>query len=147
MNVVVATAAATFAGLLLCSAVSAQQAPQTIWSGVFSATQDMRGATVHSAVCARCHGATLNGAGAPDAEPSPAIARASFLFKWDGKTLAELFDYVKANMPHDNPSSRSDQEYVDAIAHMLALSGAMPGAKDLPVDRAALANIAIKKMP
>ncbi len=148
MTVVVWAAAAVMAPLVLVAGdASAQQAPQTIWSGVFSAAQDIRGTTVHSAVCARCHGPNLNGAGQPDAEPSPAIARVGFLTKWQGKTLADLFDYVKMNMPADNPGKRSDQEYIDAVAHMLAVSGAMPGSKDLPADKAALANIIIKPMP
>ena len=148
MRIIVWGAAAVLAALVVAPAgASAQQAPQTIWSGVFSAAQDQRGAAVHSAVCARCHGPNLNGAGQPDAEPSPAIARVGFLTKWDGMTLADLFAYVKMNMPDDNPGTRSDQEYIDAIAHMLAVSGAMPGSTDLPTDPAALAKITIKAMP
>ena len=63
----------------------------SVWSGVYTETQNKRGEELYSGACAQCHGPRLNGAGQPDQPPSPAIARATFLRKWDGKTVAELF--------------------------------------------------------
>jgi hypothetical protein len=50
-------------------------------------------------------------------------------------------------MPPDNPGSRSDQEYVDVIAHIFALSGAPVGDTELPPDAAALDFIYIEQKP
>ena len=88
--------------------------PKTsVWSGVYSAAQNKRGEEFHSAACATCHGLRLNGAGQPDMPPSPAIARATFLRKWSGQTVAALFGYIRAKMPPDNPGTLTDQQSID----------------------------------
>jgi mono/diheme cytochrome c family protein len=117
------------------------------WSGVYTPEQDARGKKVHSSACARCHGLRLNGAGEPDMPASPAIARASFLNKWKGQTLAALFDYVRTTMPTDNPGMLSDQEYIDSVAHMLAVSSMPPGSTEIPPDIETLAGIALEEKP
>jgi mono/diheme cytochrome c family protein len=116
----------------------------SVWSGVYTAAQNQRGEEIHESVCVTCHGARLNGAGQPDMPPSPAIARATFLHKWAGQTLATLFVYVRTKMPPDNPGTLTDQEAVDAVAHMLAVSNIPPGQKELPPDPKALADIVIE---
>jgi cytochrome c len=122
-------------------------AQRSVWDRVFSVTQATRGMTIYSANCQKCHGRTGNGAGEPDQPESPAIARDAFLREWEGKTVAELFELVRTTMPQDNPKSRTDQEYIDAIAHMFRLSNMPAGASDLPPDPAALGGIVIKRMP
>lgn len=117
----------------------------SIWSGVYSAVQNERGEELHSGACAQCHGLSLNGAGQPDMPPSPAIARASFLRKWSGQTVAALFVYVCTKMPPDNPGTLNEQQCADAIAHMFAKSNIPAGDKELPADRNALANIVIEQ--
>lgn len=119
----------------------------SIWDGVYTKTQDARGQEVHSGVCASCHGSRLNGAGQPDMPPSPAIARATFLHKWAGKTVATLFEYVRTKMPPENPGMLSNQEYIDAIAHMFAVSNMPAGDKELLPDPKTLAGIVIKAQP
>jgi hypothetical protein len=54
---------------------------------------------------------------------------------------------VRTKMPPDSPSMLSDQEYVDAIAHILATSNIPAGDKELPADPTALANIVIEEKP
>jgi mono/diheme cytochrome c family protein len=117
----------------------------SVWSGVYSAAQNERGEEVHSGACAQCHGPRLNGAGQPDMPPSPAIARASFLRKWSGQTVAALFVYVCTKMPPDNPGTLNEQQCADAIAHMFAMSNIPAGNKELPPDRNALASIVIEQ--
>ena len=116
---------------------------QTIWDGVYSAPQADRGATFYNGVCAKCHGRSGNGAGDPDQPESPAVARTTFPSKWEGRSLAELFDYLRTAMPYDNPGSRSDQEMIDAVAHMLALSDVPAGEAELAPDVEALESIEI----
>lgn len=119
----------------------------SVWDGVYTKAQDERGKDIHEGLCAACHGSRLNGAGQPDAPPSPAIARATFLHKWTGKTVAALLDYVRTKMPLDNPGTLTDQQCIDAIAHMFAVSNIPAGAKELPPDPKALAGIVIEAQP
>lgn len=119
----------------------------SVWSGVYTKAQSKRGEEIHSGACAACHGTRLNGAGQPDMPPSPAIARATFLRKWAGQTVAALFVFVRTKMPPDNPGTLTDQEYIDAVAHMLAVSNLPAGDKELAPDPSTLAGIAIEAQP
>ena len=121
--------------------------PVSVWSGVYTAAQNKRGEELHSAVCAMCHGPQLNGAGQPEMPPSPAIARATFLRKWAGQTVAALFVYVRHTMPPDSPGTLTEQQTLDAIAHMFAVSNMPAGDRELPLDVKALANIMIEAQP
>jgi mono/diheme cytochrome c family protein len=139
------------AALALTSPVAVAQqdagAKVSVWSGVYTAAQNKRGEELYSGACAACHGLRLNGAGQPDMPPSPAIARATFLRKWAGQTVAPLFVYVRTKMPPDNPGTLTDQQSIDAIAHMFAVSDMPAGDKELPPDPKALAGIVIEAQP
>jgi len=119
----------------------------TIWAGVGNQEQVERGKVVYSGVCGKCHGPKGNGAGEPDQPESPAIARGTFLTKWDATTLDGLFEYIRTKMPPDNPGSRTDQEYVDAMVYTLTLSEAPVGTEELPPDPEAMAGIMITTKP
>jgi mono/diheme cytochrome c family protein len=119
----------------------------SVWSGVYTAAQGKRGEQLHASSCASCHGQRLNGAGQPDMPPSPAIAREGFLRKWSGKSVAELFVYVHTKMPPDNPGSLSEQQSIDAIAHIFAISNIPPGDTELSSDSKALAGIVLEAKP
>jgi cytochrome c len=121
--------------------------PVSVWSGVYTAAQNKRGEEVHSAACAMCHGPRLNGAGQPEMPPSPAIAGTTLLRKWSGQTVAALFVVVRHTMPPDAPNTLTDQQSIDAIAHMFAVSGMPVGDRELPVDPSALASIVIEAQP
>jgi cytochrome c len=121
--------------------------PVSVWSGVYTAAQGKRGEELHAAACVMCHGPRLNGAGQPEMPPSPAIARATFLRKWSGQNVAALFIVVRHTMPPDAPGTLTDQQCVDSIAHMFAVSGMPAGDKELPRDPKALANIVIEAQP
>jgi cytochrome c len=118
--------------------------PVSVWSGVYTAAQNKRGEEVHAAVCVMCHGPRLNGAGLPEMPPSPAIAGPTLLRKFGGATVGALFVYVRKTMPPDAPNTLTDQQAIDAIAHMFAVSGMPPGDKELPTDPKALATIVIE---
>ena len=141
-----------FAMVWAC-AVATAQAQQagsksvSVWSGVYTKAQSQRGEELHADVCIMCHGRRLNGAGQAEMPPSPAIAGDTFLRKWSGGNLAALFVIVRHKMPIDSPGMLTDQQSADALAHMLAVSGIPPGAKELPTDLGALANISIEAQP
>jgi cytochrome c len=129
---------------LACAAAvgEAQTAkPVSVWSGVYTAAQNKRGEELHGDVCIMCHGRRLNGAGQAEMPPSPAIAGESFLRKWAGRNVLSLFVLVRQTMPIDGPGTLTDQQAVDAIAHMFAVSGLPAGNRELPVDPQALSTI------
>ncbi len=137
------------AALACATAVAEAQTvkPVSVWSGVYTAAQNKRGEELHAGVCTMCHGPRLNGAGQPEMPPSPAIARASFFRKWAGRNVAALFVYVRHTMPPDTPGTLTDQQTIDSIAHMFAVSGIPAGNRELPPDPNALANIVIEAQP
>jgi cytochrome c len=137
------------AALACVTAVAGAQTvkPVSVWSGVYTAAQNQRGQEFHADVCAMCHGPRLNGAGQSEMPPSPAIAGGTFLRKWSGQSVAALFVIVRHTMPPDSPGTITDQQSIDAIAHMLAVSGMPAGDKELPPDPGALARIVIEAKP
>ena len=143
MKTVMSLTAVAALALTIPGAVAQQDGKASVWSGVYSKAQAQRGEKFYSGACAQCHGLKLNGAGQPDQPPSPAIARAGFLRKWSGKTVAELFAYVRHKMPPDNPGTFSDQDSIDAVAHMFAVSEIPAGDKELLPDPKSLESILI----
>ncbi len=132
--------------LACAAAVAGAQAvkPVSVWGGVYTAAQNKRGEELHADVCVMCHGRRLNGAGQAEMPPSPAIAGATFLRKWAGRNVAALFVYVRHTMPTDSPGTLTDQQTLDVIAHMFAVSNMPAGDRELPLDPKALANIIIE---
>ena len=119
---------------------------RSIRDGVFTSAQAQRGQTAYTGPCDRCHGYKLDGApDDPDMLPAPPVAGPKFLRKWDGRTLAALFDYLRATMPSNNPGYLSDAEVADLVAYMLSVSGLPAGAEPLRSDREALARIVIEQ--
>jgi cytochrome c len=139
----------TGVALACATAVAGAQTvkPVSVWSGVYTAAQNKRGEELHADVCAMCHGPRLNGASQSEMPPSPAIAGATFLRKWAGRNVAALFVIVRHTMPPDAPGTLTNQQSIDAIAHMLAVSGIPAGNRELPLDPNALASIVIEMQP
>ncbi len=120
----------------------------SVWDGVFTQAQADRGQTAYTGACGICHGRRLNGApDDPDMRSTPPLARAGFLREWDGRSLATLYEYMRATMPEDNPGSLTDPEYVDVIAYMLSVGGMPTGPDALPPDPPRLSRIAIEQRP
>jgi len=134
------------AALACATAVAVAQTvkPVSVWSGVYTADQNKRGEEIHASSCVMCHGPRLNGAGQPEMPPSPAIAGTALLRKWSGANVAALFVYVHKTMPPDAPGTLTDQQAIDSIAHMFAVSGMPAGSRELPPDPKALSSIVIE---
>ena len=130
----------------ICADESAEPATSTarisIRDGVFTEAQAKRGRVAYTGPCNRCHGSKLDGAqDEPDMLPSPPVAGPKFLRRWDGRSLAVLFEYARTTMPANNPGFLTDQEIVDIIAYMLSVGGAPAGAQELAPDLQSLAHI------
>jgi S-disulfanyl-L-cysteine oxidoreductase SoxD len=140
-------AAAFCVGVSVAAGADAQSASGrwvTIRDGVFTAEQALRGQAAYTGPCDRCHGYKLDGAPEdPVMLPAPPVAGAKFLRKWNGRSLATLFEYVRTTMPSNNPGYLGDDEIADIVAYMLFVSGMSAGAETLPADAGRLANVVI----
>ena len=126
-------------------AQTAAGAALSVRAGVFTMEQARRGRIAYTGPCDRCHGYKLDGASDdPDMLPAPPVAGPKFLRKWDGRSLAALFEYVRATMPANNPGYLSDAEVADIVAYMLAVSGLPAGDDALQPDLDALASVVIE---
>jgi PQQ-dependent dehydrogenase (methanol/ethanol family) len=90
-------------------------------SGFFDAAQVTSGRFDYSQKCSVCHGAALQGTGAP------ALKGASFVAQWNGKALSEFYKYVHDQMPLGQAGTLDGQQYADIVAYVLAQNGIAPG--------------------
>ena len=105
-------------------------AKASVWDGVYSEEQATRGEVVFAEVCSACHGIDLRG----DSN-TPSVVGMSFMFLWEGRSLAELLGKIVAEMPPTNPNSLTSEAYRDALAYLMQKNGfpAGPqGLSDLP---------------
>lgn len=123
--------------LALCifpASVMAQTAARTTKSGVYGREQALRGQDVFLGVCKSCH--------TPETHTTEA-----FTTKWNGKPLSELLQYIRDQMPKNEPGSLSAEEYADVLAYVLKLNRMPAGDADLPVDASVLKSIRIDIRP
>ena len=90
----------------------------------FSSSQVSQGRWEYSQKCAVCHGAQLQGGGAP------ALKGREFVAQWNGKLLKSFYNYVHTNMPLGHGELNS-QEYADIVAYVLAQNGLPAGNEKL----------------
>ena len=122
-------------GCVMFSASAWAQTPSRSSSaGVYSREQMARGQEVYVGQCRSCH--------TPEAHASP-----TFQAAWGGKSLHELYAYIRERMPKNEPASLSDQEYVDVMTYLLRLNRAPPGETELPADADALKAIRFDPKP
>ena len=107
------------------------------WSGIYSDAQAMRGEPLYVEDCAYCHGVDLQGTVA-----APPLTSAALAARWQGKTLADLFDYQQAFMPWNSPGGFRRAQNVDILAYMLK-KGGMPAGSELPSEPEAQRQIRI----
>ena len=109
-------------------------------AGVYSAAQSSRqGHAVYQRSCVGCHGQDFLGA-----PGIPAAAGTAFMAKWRGRSVGELFAYIRDFMPTGMGRSLSDAEYLAVTAHLLDANGAPPGEQPLDQDEAILRAIGIE---
>jgi S-disulfanyl-L-cysteine oxidoreductase SoxD len=105
-------------------------------AGVYTREQSGRGQDVYAGYCKNCH--------TPESHTG-----AVFKTKWSGRRLSELYEYIRDQMPKNDPGSLSPEEYADVLAYLLQLNRMPAGRRDLSNDVAALKSIRIEttKMP
>ena len=127
--------------LIAAGVVAAGQggSPRSVWDGVYTEAQAVRGEKVAAEHCARCHGQTLTGA-----EASPALVGDLFNANWEGVPLGDLLERIRVSMPQDMPGSLSRQQNVDVIAYMLKLGKIPVGTVELATDTVVLGQITFR---
>ncbi|MEP7304873.1 MAG: cytochrome c [Acidobacteriota bacterium] len=111
--------------------------------GFYSADQAKRGKIRYTTSCAACHQGDLSGTlsgdtGAPPLRGEPFKA---FIQGWDAR---RLFDYVKATMPADDPSTLTDDGYLDILAYLFQVNDLPAGSQELGL--AQLAQIRLSEV-
>jgi S-disulfanyl-L-cysteine oxidoreductase SoxD len=112
---------------------TAQSEKRTVRDGVFSAAQVARGQKIFKSICVNCH------------EIEDFTGPGAYLEDHDGKRLWEAFDFIRSNMPDDDPSSLEPAEYAAVLAYIFSVYGLPAGDADMPIDRKALELIMIER--
>lgn len=115
------------------SATAVEQAPRTTRQQVYTAAQAGRGEALYKELCLSCH-------------PVETYTGNVFL-TWQGRSLAELLEFLREKMPKNDPGSLTDEEYAEVIAYLLRLNAMPVGAAPLPAEVKALRLIRIDIAP
>jgi quinoprotein glucose dehydrogenase len=121
------------AGVCLVSGLAMAQdaAPgRNVWDGVYTADQATRGQAAYDSTCSACHGAALGGG-----DMAPALVDMSFLGKWSGQSMGDLFARIHDTMPPDNPGSLSAATAADIEAYILSQNQIPAGSTELAGDQ------------
>ena len=110
-------------------AAAQETSEPSVWDGVYSAEQALRGQKLYEATCSRCHGEDLSGA---NARP---LAGESFIRDWGGLKLDGVLARAKT-MPPGAAGSLGEAGYVDVIAYVLEVNAFPHGEAELTAERA-----------
>lgn len=109
-------------------------AERKLSSGVYTSTQAQRGEGVYKMSCQSCHAKTE-------------YTGDTFKVAWVSKTVFDVFDQIRSQMPEDNPGSLERQQYIDVVAYIFSLNSYPTGANEMPGDDAGLKQIRIDSPP
>ncbi len=129
-----------FAIILLALSCCFAALGRSVWDGVYTKEQALRGQTAYREECARCHSENLGGG-----EGSPALAGGDFLKNWNGKTVGDLLDRIVKTMPADDPGNLARRQYADITAWVLNSNEFPAGPKDLDSTPSTLTDVAIEE--
>jgi mono/diheme cytochrome c family protein len=111
---------------IAAGSLAAQEPSRSVQDGIYSEAQAARGSAAFATHCASCHGASLGGIG-----EAPALIGGQFISDFDGLTVAELFDRVRATMPMTDPGGLKREQYADILAFVLRSNGFPAGQAEL----------------
>ena len=101
---------------------------RTTMDGVYTSAQALRGRDVFAAYCKSCHTATFH-------------SGPTFRSKWYGRSVNDLYRYIRREMPKNAPGSMSDEEYTLAVVYLLRINGMPTGSQPLASDSTVLQHI------
>jgi mono/diheme cytochrome c family protein len=89
--------------------------------GVYTTEQATRGERTARTSCFPCH--------TPAEWSDPGLIDMS-----SGGDLGEMYQFIRSQMPPNNPGGLRSDQYANVFAYMLKLRGASPGETELPGD-------------
>ena len=113
------------------------QAP-SVRSGIYTAEQAEQGQALYADRCVSCHGELT--AFAP--EMAALLADHTFKSRWQGRTLGELFELIRDEMPQDAPGTLSAEQTASLVAYLLHGNRLPAGEVPLPATVEQLRQIA-----
>ena len=112
----------------------------SVWDGVYTEEQAQKGKDNYAQHCAGCHAPDLGGT-----PGGPALKGARFIFGWNDKSVAELYEYTSTMMPLGQAGSLSSEAYAAVVAHILEANDFPAGDEELLPDTDLLSNILIER--
>src|SRR5262252_10115783 len=119
---------------------AAQDAPKTVWAGVYTEEQAQRGKALYMEKCVQCHGRELMGGGA-GAGP---LQGATFSGNWNGVPLGDMLERMRQSMPLDRPATLSRQQCADVLAFIFSVNKFPAGKTELSRQAEILNTITFK---
>ena len=126
--------------VLLVGFAAAQDAPKTVWDGVYTDAQAARGKALYMEKCVQCHGPELMGGGA-GAGP---LQGATFGGNWNGVPLGDMLERLRQSMPADKPATLSRQQCADVLAFIFSVNKFPAGSVELSRQAEILNTITFK---
>jgi mono/diheme cytochrome c family protein len=134
-------AAAVLLGLAIISksagvVLTAERLPEsplqkTTRDKLYSKEQATRGGELYVKYCEKCHTPEKVPEGK---KPGPPISGPKFLETWADRTVGELFATIRDTMPSDGSATLTQDQVLDAIAHILQANGFPDGPTALKND-------------
>lgn len=132
--VVCGAAALTLAvGAVALPAAQEPSAP-SVRDGVYTDEQADRGEVLYDDQCAVCHGAIRQFV----PEMAALLGDHNFRNAWRGRSLGEMFGYIRETMPQDAPGTLTAAETAGIVAHILRGNRLPAGEAALPEDEETL---------
>lgn len=116
-----------FALTLVGAAQSTDPTVKTVWQGVYTEAQAVRGQSEYAAHCTNCHRDDLSGY-------NDILKGRRFMEKYRESSLHLLFDKTKTTMPRGAAGTLSDQAYVDIVSYLLKVNEFPAGSNELRTE-------------
>ncbi len=133
---------ALFVGMVSTVVITAQGAKSsgpTVWDGVYTDAQADRASGMFSQSCARCHTLTSEG--------TRPLSGEKFWEGYTQKTVGDLLNFVKSNMPNGQGGSLPAATYNDLVALILKSNGFPAGNAEVTPETVADVQIIPKDGP
>jgi cytochrome c len=114
----------------------------SVWDGAYLEEQATRGKGEYEYNCASCHINDLAGDSVKDVPP---LAGDDFLALWEGKSLKDLLDFIRTNMPQDSKGSLDPKTYTDIASYILQTNKFPAGKEALGSDDQRMSRTVIEK--
>ena len=131
-----AAALALVAGAV--AAVPAQDAAApSVRDGVYTVEQADRGEALYDDRCTLCHGAIRQFV----PEMAALLGDHNFRNTWRGRSLGDMFGYIRETMPQDAPGTLTAAQTAEIVAHILRGNRLPAGETALSADEGTLNGI------